>query len=88
MQVSGLTEMRSDMKHTVLTTRPIPSRKPEAAREPKARGLAGKEISALADRMVAATDPAEAGWLREEIVRGFYGGPPPMLKIRRGRELS
>jgi hypothetical protein len=40
------------------------------------RKLTGKELSALASRMVEADDPAEALLLREEIVRGFYGGQP------------
>ena len=38
------------------------------------RKLTGKELSALASRMVEAEDPAEALLLKEEIVRGFYGG--------------
>jgi hypothetical protein len=37
------------------------------------RQLTGKELSALAERMVNATDPAEQARVREEIVRGFYG---------------
>jgi hypothetical protein len=37
------------------------------------RQLTGKELSSLAERMVQATDPAEAMMLREAIVRGFYG---------------
>jgi hypothetical protein len=40
------------------------------------RRLTGSELSALAERMVRATDPAEALILREEIARGFYGGKP------------
>ena len=36
----------------------------------------GAELSALAERMVAVTDPAQAAVLREEITRGFYGGKP------------
>lgn len=40
------------------------------------RKLTGKELSALATRMVEADDPAEALMLREEIIRGFYGGKP------------
>ncbi len=39
------------------------------------RRLSGPELSALAARMAAATDPAEAARLRAEITRGFYGGP-------------
>jgi hypothetical protein len=38
------------------------------------RQLTGRELSALARRMVDAEDPAEADRLRETIVRGFYGG--------------
>ena len=38
------------------------------------RRLSGKDLSALAERMTRATDPAEAALVREAIVRGFYGG--------------
>lgn len=38
------------------------------------RRLSGPELSTLAERMVAATDPAEALMLRDQLVRGFYGG--------------
>ena len=38
------------------------------------RQLTGTELSALAKRMVDASDPAEAALVRESIVRGFYGG--------------
>ena len=37
------------------------------------RRLTGKELSALAERMLNTTDPAEQARVREEIVRGFYG---------------
>ncbi len=37
------------------------------------RQLSGPELSALADKMVHATDPAEAALVRDAIVRGFYG---------------
>lgn len=37
------------------------------------RRLSGPELSALAARMVASTDPAETARLRTEIARGFYG---------------
>lgn len=40
------------------------------------RQLTGGELSALAGRLVKATDPEEASALREEIVRGFYGRRP------------
>lgn len=40
------------------------------------RRLTGEELSALAARMAASTDPAEALMVREEIVRGFYGDKP------------
>ncbi len=40
------------------------------------RKLTGKELSLLAERMVATTDPMETAMLREEITRGFYGGKP------------
>jgi len=39
------------------------------------RRLSGPELSALAARMAASTDPAETARLRAEITRGFYGGP-------------
>ena len=38
------------------------------------RKLSGPELSALAQRFVTATDAAEESRVREEIVRGFYGG--------------
>ena len=38
------------------------------------RKLSGTELSVLAERFVNASDPAEASRIREEIVRGFYGG--------------
>lgn len=38
--------------------------------------LTGKELSALAERMVESTDPTRTALLREEIVHGFYGGKP------------
>lgn len=37
------------------------------------RRLSGPELSALAARMVASSDPAETARLRTEIARGFYG---------------
>ena len=37
------------------------------------RMLSGKELVTLAKKMVAATDPAEALEIREQMVRGFYG---------------
>jgi hypothetical protein len=40
------------------------------------RRLTGPELSALAERMVSATDPAEEAMLRETITRGFYGEKP------------
>jgi hypothetical protein len=33
-----------------------------------------RELSVLAERFVNASDPIEASRVREEIVRGFYGG--------------
>lgn len=42
----------------------------ELARE---RQLPGQELSALAQRMADADNPAEAAKLRDEIHRGFYG---------------
>ncbi len=38
------------------------------------RPLSPEELGALAKRMVATKDVAEADRLQEEIVRGFYGG--------------
>ena len=38
------------------------------------RRLSPDELGQLARRMVEAKDPAEAGRLQEQIVRGFYGG--------------
>jgi hypothetical protein len=38
------------------------------------RMLSGKELAALAQRMIDATDPAEKLRIREELTRGFYGG--------------
>ncbi len=37
------------------------------------RQLSGKELSALAQRMVDADEPAEVERLKAEITRGFYG---------------
>jgi hypothetical protein len=37
------------------------------------RQLTGDELSSLAERMVATTDPAEQARIREQIIRGFYG---------------
>ena len=37
------------------------------------RQLSGKELSALAQRMVDADDPAEVERLKTEITHGFYG---------------
>lgn len=38
------------------------------------RRLTGEELGTLASRMVRTDDPAEVLMLRDEIVRGFYGG--------------
>lgn len=38
------------------------------------RMLSGKELVTLAKKMVAAANPAEALEIREQIIRGFYGG--------------
>jgi hypothetical protein len=38
------------------------------------RMLSGKELAALAQRMVNATDPLQKLRIREELTRGFYGG--------------
>ena len=37
------------------------------------RKLTGQELSSLADKMVNASDIAEAALVRDAIVRGFYG---------------
>jgi hypothetical protein len=37
------------------------------------RQLSGKELSAMAQRMVDSDDPAEVEKLKSEIMRGFYG---------------
>jgi len=39
------------------------------------RQLTGAELSALAGRMAATSDPAESALLRDAIARGFYGRP-------------
>jgi hypothetical protein len=39
-----------------------------------ARQLTGGELTALAERMTQATDPAEIALIRDAIFRGFYGG--------------
>ncbi|MEO8351882.1 MAG: TilS substrate-binding domain-containing protein [Chthoniobacteraceae bacterium] len=45
----------------------------EAYRLDAGRMLSGEEIGKLAERMVAATDPAEELLWRDAILRGFYG---------------
>ncbi len=37
------------------------------------RQLSGKELTALAQRMVDSEDPSEVERLKAEITRGFYG---------------
>jgi hypothetical protein len=39
--------------------------------------LSGKELAALAEKMVETADPAEADRLKEEIINGFYGDAGP-----------
>ena len=41
------------------------------------RQLTGPELSSLAEKMVHASDPAEAALVRDAIVRGFYGVHSP-----------
>ena len=41
--------------------------------QPTTRQLSPDELVALADRMVATKDPAEADRLEKEILAGFYG---------------
>ena len=38
------------------------------------RQLSGDELNELAQRMVDASDPLKADCLKEEIIKGFYGG--------------
>jgi hypothetical protein len=38
------------------------------------RMLSGKELAALAQRMIETADPVEKLRIREELTRGFYGG--------------
>ncbi len=38
--------------------------------------LSGKELAALAKRMIDAFDPVEKLMIRGELTRGFYGGKP------------
>jgi len=40
------------------------------------RMLSGKELAALAKRMVEASDPVEKLKIRDELTRGFYGDRP------------
>lgn len=40
------------------------------------RRLTGPELSNLAEGMTRTEDPGEALLVREEILRGFYGGKP------------
>jgi hypothetical protein len=40
------------------------------------RMLSGKELGALARRMIDTNDPVEKLRIREELTRGFYGGNP------------
>jgi len=39
----------------------------------RSRQLAGKELSALAQRMVESKDPAEVEKLKSALTHGFYG---------------
>jgi hypothetical protein len=38
------------------------------------RMLSGKELAALAQRMIDTADPVEKLRIRQELTRGFYGG--------------
>jgi hypothetical protein len=40
------------------------------------RRLTAAELTVLAERLTEATNPTERAVLREEMVRGFYGGRP------------
>jgi hypothetical protein len=44
-----------------------------ALRLEASRRLTGSELSGLAQRLAATTDPMEAAALRAELERGFYG---------------
>lgn len=48
----------------------------EFARSADGSLLSPEELGRLANRMVETNDPVEADRLKEEIVRGFYGGKP------------
>ncbi len=49
---------------------------PVAARTKSvATRLSPKQLRRLADRLVAAKDPAEVARLKKELERGFYGDP-------------
>jgi hypothetical protein len=39
--------------------------------------LSGEELGALTKKMIETNDAAEAGRLKEEIIRGFYGDAGP-----------
>ena len=40
------------------------------------RQLTGEELGELTSQMVESKDPLVASQLREQIIRGFYGGEP------------
>ena len=40
------------------------------------RMLSGKELGALARRLIESSNPVEKLKIREELTRGFYGGKP------------
>ncbi len=40
------------------------------------RMLSGKELAAMARRMIDASDPVEKMKIHNELTRGFYGGKP------------
>lgn len=40
---------------------------------PAKKQLSGDELAELAERMIAASDPAEADRLEKQIIAGFYG---------------
>jgi hypothetical protein len=52
----------------------IPTKKQSAKSADENRQLAPAELVKLAKRMIEAKDPAETDRLKEEIMRGFYGG--------------
>ena len=49
--------------------------RPVANLRTKTTRLSPKQLRRLADRLVAAKDPAEVARLKQALERGFYAGP-------------